>query len=84
MISMVLNFASILLTKNHKRYHISCNNKSFAKLPARADYNGDETATEIVVSFTKRSELVDSQYYSICASVNCYFSMDFDKVVCKN
>ena len=50
MISIALNFASILLTKNNKRYHIPRTNKSFAKLSARANYNDDETATAIVVS----------------------------------
>ena len=50
MIIIVLNFGYILLTKNNKIYHMHCNNKSFAKLSARANYNDDETATAIVVS----------------------------------
>ena len=50
---------------------------------ARANYNDDETATEIVVSWTKRFALVNNQYYSICASLDYYFSMDFDKIVCE-
>ena len=39
---------------------------------ARANYNDDETATEIVVSWTTRFALVNNQYYSICASLDYY------------